>query len=154
MSDAAQSLVFQGRCWAFLKLENFLGDGRKNEAELTKGCVKLLFCQVLVVIDVVVLEQVEQCALGDVLGQAFLLDNLEWEVSNVLLKRTVLFFFFPPICQNYLLEIPFMFNSLIKANMWSTQSNAVVCVLRHLRLCQVSQGATHTRCWNKTIKLH
>lgn len=96
MSDAAQSLVFQGRCWAFLKLENFLGDGRKDEAELTKGCVKLLFCQVLVVIDVVVLEQVEQCALGDVLGQAFLLDNLEWEVSNVLLKRTILFFFFFP----------------------------------------------------------
>lgn len=55
---------------------NFSSSNSENFG-LTQGRVKLVLCQVLVVIDVVVLQQVKQGALGDVLGQTFLLDDLE-----------------------------------------------------------------------------
>lgn len=50
---------------------------------LTEGCVELVFGQVLVVVDVVVLQQVKQCALGNVLGQTLLLDDLRREHNGV-----------------------------------------------------------------------
>lgn len=44
---------------------------------LTESCVELVLCQVLIVIDVVVFEKVKQGALRDILGQTFLLDDLQ-----------------------------------------------------------------------------
>lgn len=64
---------------------NFSSSNSENFG-LTQGRVKLVLCQVLVVIDVVVLQQVKQGALGDVLGQTFLLDDLEWDCIKVRLK--------------------------------------------------------------------
>lgn len=55
--------------------------------ELTKSRVELLFCQVLIIVDVVVLEQVEQCALKPILRQTFLLDNLKRGGSDANLHK-------------------------------------------------------------------
>lgn len=54
---------------------------------LTKSCVELLFCQVLIIIDVIVFQQVKQRALREILGQTFLLDDLKWEYIDVWLEK-------------------------------------------------------------------
>lgn len=70
-----QSAVFQNSEWVFL----IRGKSVANKAlvVLTKSCVKLVFCQVFVIVDVIVLQKVKQCALREILGQALLLDDLQ-----------------------------------------------------------------------------
>ena len=58
-----------------------------NKLLLTKSSVELLFCQVLVVINITVLQQVKQCAVGEIFGQTFLLDNLQREYIDVWLMK-------------------------------------------------------------------
>lgn len=48
----------------------------RNTFQLTKSRVELFFSQLLIVVDVVVLKQVKQCAFQRVLEQALLLDDL------------------------------------------------------------------------------
>lgn len=49
---------------------------------LTKGFVEFILGQALIPIDVVVFEEVKQCALRDTLGQTFLLDHLQGTMTE------------------------------------------------------------------------
>lgn len=55
----------------------------KSPSALTKGRVKFFFCQMLVVVDVVVLQEVKQCAVSGVHGQTFVFDDLKENARNV-----------------------------------------------------------------------